>query len=56
MHVFFLSELSPFLEVFEKIIMKSDACHILRTLQARVLKFHVWIPPGKIADPDFFLI
>ena len=32
-HFFFLSELSPFLELcpFEKIRMKSDACHILRT-------------------------
>ena len=49
---FFLSELSPFLELcpFEKIRMKSDACHILWTVHARVLKFHVWIPNGKIAD------
>ena len=36
--------------------MKSDACHILRTVHARVLKFHVWIPHGKIADPYFFLV
>ena len=55
-HVFFLSELSPFLELcpFEKIRMKSDACLILRTVHARVLKFHIWIPHGKIADPYFF--
>ena len=31
-----------------------DACHILRTVHARVLKFHVWIPHGKIADPWVF--
>ena len=50
---FFLSELSPFLELcpFEKIWMKSDACHILQTMHARVLKFHIWVPHGKIADP-----
>ena len=55
---FFLSELSPFLELcpFEKIRTKSDACHILWTVYARVLKFHVWIPHGKIADPYFFLV
>ena len=33
-----------------------DACHILWTAHARVLKFHVWIPHGKIADQYFFLI
>ena len=50
---FFLSELSLFLELcpFEKIRLRSDACHILRTVHARVLKFHTWIPHGKIADP-----
>ena len=55
-HFFFLTELSPFLELcpFEKISMKSDACHILWTVQSRVLKFHIWIPRGKIADPYFF--
>ena len=37
-----------------KIWMKSDACHTLWTMHARVLKFHVWIPHGKIADPYFF--
>ena len=37
-----------------KIRMKSDACHILGTVHARVLKFHIWIPHGKIADPYFF--
>ena len=30
------------------------ACHILRTLQARVLKFYIWVPNEKIADPYFF--
>ena len=51
-----MSELSPFLELcpFEKIRMKSNACHILRTVHARVLKFHIWIPHGKIADLYFF--
>ena len=55
---FFLSELSPFLELcpFEKIRMKSDACHILRTVHARILKFHVWVPHEKIADPYFFVV
>ena len=39
---FFLSELSPFLELcpFVRIRMESDACHILWTMHARVLKFH----------------
>ena len=48
---FFLSELSPFLELcpFEKTRMKSDACRILRTVNARVLKSH-----GKLADLYFF--
>ena len=31
----------------QKIGMKSDACHILWTMHARVLKFHIWIPHGK---------
>ena len=55
---FFLSELSAFLELcpFEKIRMKSDACHILWTVHARVLKFHIGIPHGKIADLYFFLV
>ena len=38
----------------EKIRMKSDARQILWTVHARVLKFHIWIPHGKIADPYFF--
>ena len=52
-HIFFLSELSPFLELcpFEKIRMKSVACHILLIVRARVSKFHIWIPHGKNADP-----
>ena len=50
---FFLSESSPFLGLypFEKIRMKFDACRILWTVHARVLKFHLWILHGKIADP-----
>ena len=53
---FSLLELSLFLELcpFEKIRMKSDAYDILRTVHARVLKFYIWIPYGKIADPYFF--
>ena len=27
-----------------------------RTVHARVLKFHIWIPHGKIADTHFFLV
>ena len=38
----------PFVKLF-------CACHILRTLQARVLKFYIWVPNEKIADPCFFL-
>ena len=55
---FFLSELSPFLELcpFEKMRSKSDACHILWSVHAGVLKFHIWISHGKIADPYFFLV
>ena len=55
---FFLSELFPFLELcpFEKIGMKSDACHILGTVHARVLKLHIRNPHGKIADQYFFLV
>ena len=37
----------PFVTLF-------DACHILWTLHTRVLKFHIWIPHGQIADPYFF--
>ena len=35
-------------------IMLFDASHMLRTVHARVLKFHVWIPHGNIADLYFF--
>ena len=54
---FFSCPSSPSLELcpFEKIRMKSDACHILRTLHARVLKFHPWIPHGKKLTHIFFL-
>ena len=27
-----------------------------RTVHARVLKFHLWIPHGKIADTPFFFL
>ena len=39
----------------KKIRIKSDACHILWTVYASVLKFHLWFPHGKIADQFFFL-
>ena len=32
------------------------ACHILRTLQARVLKFYIWVPNEKIADLYFLFL
>ena len=35
-------------------VMLFCACHILRTLHARVLKFYIWVPNEKIADPYFF--
>ena len=31
-----------------------DAWHILWTMHARVLKFHIWISHGKIAEQYFF--
>ena len=36
--------------------MKKSECHILRTVRASVLKFHIWIPHGKIDDPSFFFL
>ena len=36
----------PFVTLF-------DLCHILRTVHARVLKFHMWISLGKISCPLF---
>ena len=37
----------PFVKVFY-------ACHILRTLYARVLKFYILVSNEKTADPYFF--
>ena len=37
----------PFVTLF-------DACHILRTVHARVLKFHIWIPHEKVDGQYFF--
>ena len=37
----------PFVKLF-------CACHILRTLHARVLKFYIWVPNEKIADHIFY--
>ena len=36
----------PFVKLF-------SACHILRTLHAKVLKFYIWVPSEKIADSYF---
>ena len=35
-------------------VKRFSACHILRTLHARVLKFYIWVPNEKIADRYFF--
>ena len=37
-------------------VMLFDACHILWTVHARVLKYHIWIPHGKIAYPYYFFL
>ena len=37
----------PFVKVFY-------VCNIFRTLHARVLKFYIWVPNEKTADPYFF--
>ena len=57
-HFFSCPSYRPFwsYDPLNKIRMKSDACHILCTMHARVLKFQIWIPDGKIADPYFFLV
>ena len=39
----------PFVTLF-------DACHVLRTQHAKVLKFYIWVPREKIADLYFFLV
>ena len=44
-----LAFVCPFVTLF-------DACHIIWTMHARILKFHIWIPHGKIADPYFLLV
>ena len=40
----------------KNIWMKSDTCHILWTMRARVWQFHIWISHGKIADLYFFFL
>ena len=30
--------------------------HAIWSVHARVLKFHIWIPHGKITDPYFFFL
>ena len=47
---------NPITAPLKKIRMEFDACHILWTVHARVSKFHIWIPHGKIADPYFFFL
>ena len=56
MHIFSCQSYLPFWSyaLLNKIRLKSDACQILWTVHARVLKFHIWISRGKIADPYFF--
>ena len=44
---FVCPSICPFVKLF-------CACHILRPLQARVLKFYIWVPNEKITDPVFF--
>ena len=54
-HFFSCPSFLPFwIPLWKKNRMKSDACHILWTVHARVLKFHIWIPHGKIANPYIF--
>ena len=56
--VFFLLLVIPIFGVillWVKSEWSSDACHMLWTVHARVLKFHIWIPHGNKADPYFFL-
>ena len=45
----FRPSICPFVKLF-------SACHILRTLHARVLKFYIWVPNEKIADPYVFFL
>ena len=56
-YVFFLIRVISLFGVMPllNIRMKADPYHILWTVHARVLKFHIWIPDGKIADTFFFL-
>ena len=40
-------------------VVRASVCASVRssrTVHARVLKFHIWIPHGKIADAHFFLL
>ena len=56
---FFLSKLSPFLELMPLWKSQNEIwCmpYLLWTVPATVLKFHLWIPHGKIVDPFFFLV
>ena len=57
-HFFFLSELSPFMELcpFEKIRMKSDACHIFWAVHARVLEISYMDSSWKNNWPVFFFL
>ena len=44
---YYFAFVCPFVKLF-------CACHILKTLHARVLKFYIRVPNEKIADPYFF--
>ena len=55
-HIILSSFVHPYVCPFVKLFC---ACHILRTLHARVfrvLKFYIWVPNEKIADSNFFFL
>ena len=56
-HVYFFPSHFPYWSYapLNNIWIKSDACHILWTVHARVLKLHTWIPHRKIANLYVFL-
>ena len=35
--------------------MRGSVCLFVKNRACKVLKFHIWIPHGKIADTHFFL-
>ena len=58
-HLFFMPPTSKKLQehIGFGLCICASVCPCIRsskTVHARVLKFHIWIPHGKIADPYFF--